>query len=195
MTPIQDNDMVVDPFDNLLGIDDKSNEVRSHSLALSAHRPRSPSISLSKCDKEYHIRVKRDSDRIKKDESVISVGNIQIEYMFQKGRNGQVSKVADNTNNICHQHISNKDLASSLPSGNNMFNIQLSYDIDQALDPESWDGEFYVIFLHKSMEHLASNIKNIKDFLCRMRRYIKDKSIIDSNANSIKDLDSIGKVV
>jgi len=45
------------------------------------------------------------------------------------------------------------------------------------------------------MEHLASDVKNIKDSLYRMGKYIKGKSIIDSNANSVKDLDNIGKVV
>jgi len=132
---------------------------------------------------------------MEKDEPVASVGSIQVEYMSQEGRNGQVSKAADNTNNMCYQHVSNEDLASSLPSGNNMFNVQLSYDMDQALDPESWDGKFHAVSLHGSMEHLASNIKNIKDSLCRMRRYIKGKSIIDSNANNIKDLDSIGLAI
>jgi len=45
------------------------------------------------------------------------------------------------------------------------------------------------------MEYLASDIKNIKESLCRMERYIKGKSIIDSNANSIKDLDGVSKAV
>jgi len=60
---------------------------------------------------------------MEKDEPVASVGSIQVEYMSQEGRNGQVSKAADNTNNMCYQHVSNEDLASSLPSGNNMFNV------------------------------------------------------------------------
>jgi len=195
MTPIQDNGIVVDLFDNLLGIGDKFDEMRGCSLALSAHRSRSPSMSLSECNKKYHVHVKRDSDRMEENEPVISVGSIQVEYTSQKGRNGQVSKVADNTNNTHHQHVSNKDPVLSLPSSNNVFNIQLSYDIDQALDPESWDGNFHAIFLHRSMERLASDVKNIKDSLYRIGRYIKGKSIIDSNANGIKDLDSVGKVV
>jgi len=195
MTPIQDNDMVVDLFDNLLGIGDKFDEMRDCSLVLNAHRPRSPSMSSSKCNEEYYVHVKRDSDRMEEDEPVTSVGSIQVEYTSQERRNGRVSKMANNTNNMHHQHVSNKDPVSSLLSGNNVFNIQLSYDIDQALDPESWNGNFRAIFLHRFMEHLVSNVKNIKDSLHRMGRYIKGKSIIDSNANDIKDLDGIGKVV
>ena len=44
------------------------------------------------------------------------------------------------------------------------------------------------------MEYLVSDIKNIKDFLCRMGKYIWGKSI-DSNSNNIKDLESVGKAV
>jgi len=101
MTPIQDNDMVVNLFDNFLNISDKFDKVRGCSLALSAH-PRSPSMSSSECNKDYHIWVKKDSNRMEKDESVTSIGSIQIEYTSQERRNGQVSKVANNTNNTCH---------------------------------------------------------------------------------------------
>ena len=44
------------------------------------------------------------------------------------------------------------------------------------------------------MEHLASDIKNIKDSLCRMEKYIWGKSI-DSNSNNIKDLEGVGKAI
>jgi len=195
MTLIQDNDMVVDPLDNLLGLGDKFDKVRGYSLALSTYRPRSPSMFLSECNEKYHIRVKKKSNRMDEDEPATSTDSIQVEYTSQKGRNGQVSNVADNTNNICHQHVSNKDLASSLLSGNNVFNIQLSYDINQALDLESWDGNFHVVFLHVSIEHLALDVTNIKESLHRMERYIKGKSINSSNANNIKDLKGIGKAV
>ena len=45
------------------------------------------------------------------------------------------------------------------------------------------------------MEYLALDVKNIKDSLLRIGKYIKGKSIIDGNTNSIKGLKSIGKVV
>ena len=89
------------------------------------------------------------------DKPVTSVGSIQIEYATKEGQNGLVSKAADNTNNACQQHVSNKDLVSNLPSSNNVFNIQLNYNIDQALDPKSWDGKFYAVSLHRSIEHLV----------------------------------------
>jgi len=44
------------------------------------------------------------------------------------------------------------------------------------------------------MKHLASDIKNIKDSLNRMRKYILGKSIEDDKANNIKYLEGVSKV-
>jgi len=75
-----------------------------------------------------------------------------------------------------------------------MFNINLNYDIDQVLDLEEWEGDFHATSLHGAMEHLVSDIKNIKDSFQRIGKYIRGKSI-DSNSNNIKDLEGIGKMV
>jgi len=45
------------------------------------------------------------------------------------------------------------------------------------------------------MEHLASDVTNIKESLYKMGRYIKGKSINSNNANDVKDLEGIGKAV
>jgi len=87
----------------------------------------------------------------------------------------------------------NKVPALNQSVGSNKINIQLNYNINQALDPESWDGDFYAIFLHRFMEHLALDVKNIKNSLTRMQKYILGKSINEDKANNIKDLEGIGK--
>jgi len=66
-----------------------------------------------------------------------------------------------------------------------MVNVQLSYNINQALDPESWNGDFRTISLHGSMEHLTSDVKITKDSLSRMRKYILGKSINKDKANEV----------
>ena len=73
-----------------------------------------------------------------------------------------------------------------------MFNIQLNHDINQALDPGSWDSEFHAVSLYGPMEHLASNVKNIKESLQWMGSYIKAKSV-STNPNNVKDLEGISK--
>jgi len=47
----------VDPVSTMFELDHNDNKVRGRSLDASIHRPRSPSMSLSKCDEEYHICV------------------------------------------------------------------------------------------------------------------------------------------
>jgi len=126
MAQIQDIDIAVDFIKNLFTGD----EIRGCSLVLSMYRPRSPSISLSGSNEEYHIHVKRDSDRMDEDEPVSFVGNSQVEYKTQEKKKDQVSKVADNTDNMFHQHGPNKVPVSSSLSGSNVFNIQLNYNIN-----------------------------------------------------------------
>ena len=74
-----------------------------------------------------------------------------------------------------------------------MINIQLNYDIDQALDPKSWDSNFHAISLYRSIEYLVSDVKNIKDYLFRMHKYILGKAIEGNKVNSVKDFEGVGK--
>ena len=191
MDSSQDINMVIDPLENLFDIGDNYDEVRGRSLEMSAHKPRSSSISSSKCDEEYHIQVKRESDRMVEDEPVNSIGSICIKYATQEGQNNQVSKVADSTSNTRQQCVP----TVNLPLTSLMVNIQLNYDSDQALDPESWDGNFRAVSLHEFIEHLASDALNIKESLLRMRKYISDKSIDGDKAHEVEDLKGMGKAM
>jgi len=67
----------------------------------------------------------------------------------------------------------------------------LNYDINQALNPEKWDGNFHATSLHGAMEHLVSDVKNIKDSLHRMGKYIRGESIDNTNPNDVKNFESI----
>jgi len=76
-----------------------------------------------------------------------------------------------------------------------VFNIQLNYNPDAALDPDSWDENFYAVLLHSSMKHLVSDVLNIKKSLTRMRKFIAGKSINSDKANNLKDLNGMGKAI
>jgi len=39
-----------------------------------------------------------------------------------------------------------------------IINIQLIYNLDQSTEPDIWDGNFHSVSLHKSMEHIASDM-------------------------------------
>ena len=79
-TPNSDINMVIDPEDNIYDIGNSFEEGRGHSLSFSMHKPRSPSISSSECSEDYHVHVKRKSDRMDEDEPVGSIGDIKVKY-------------------------------------------------------------------------------------------------------------------
>ena len=165
LTPTSNINMVIDSLDNLLDISNSFNSERGYSLLLSMHKPRLPSISSSKCSEEYHVHVKRRSNRMDKNEPVGTSNSIKLEYIFQGEQKDQVSTTTNTTRNTMHQCASNVDWASKPMPINNMFNINLNYDIDQPLDSEEWDSRFYVTSLHGALEHMALDVKNIKDSL------------------------------
>ena len=68
----QDIDIVVGPIGAMFGLDYNYNEIRGCSLDMSIHRPRSSLMSLSECNKEYHIHIKCESDRMVEDKPVNS---------------------------------------------------------------------------------------------------------------------------
>ena len=49
--------------------------------------------------------------------------------------------------------------------------------------------------MYRLIEHLASDIKNIKKSLFRIEKYILGKGIDSNKTNEIKDLEGLGKVV
>ena len=74
-------------------------------------------------------------------------------------------------------------------------NIQLLYNSNAPTEPDLWDGNFYPILLHSSMEHLASDAKSIKDSLNFIAKYISNKQVNSSKSNDIEDFHSMGKVI
>lgn len=73
--------------------------------------------------------------------------------------------------------------------------IQLPYNINQVTETNLWDSNFLFISLHDALEHILSDLKNIKELLKQMTNYIRNKSINYNKSNNIPDLKRIGKVV
>ena len=129
-------------------------------------------------------------------------GNTEIEH--------SVSMATDKPPPKKKQHIKNKALdlkttyklqGKSMPNKNsntssfqNMINIQLLYDINQATEQDTWDGDFYSISLHSLLKHLPSNTNNIKKLLYYIMKYILNKKIENSKANKINNLKDISEV-
>ena len=58
------------------------------------------------------------------------------------------------------------------------FRVNLPYDVNQAINPQSWDSFFHPISLYGSIEHIPSNIENIKVSLTRVTDCIINKSVV-----------------
>jgi len=82
---------------------DFSNEVRGCSLAYSTYYSRTPSMSSSECDKNYAIKVQRESDRMDEDDPVALSNSPQLKYTTSNSQSNQVSKAADFTTNARQQ--------------------------------------------------------------------------------------------
>ena len=74
-------------------------------------------------------------------------------------------------------------------------NIQLPYDSNTPMEPELWNGYFYPISLHRFIEYIASDSKNIRNSLNFMARYIFNKQIDSSKSNDLEDFNSISKAI
>jgi len=100
------------------------------------------------------------------------------------------------------QHVPENNPTLPPPQGstaqsdeNTFINIQLPYDPDAPTDPEIWNSGFHPISLHRSIEHIASDAKNIKDSLKFMAKYISNKQIKPAKANDLTDFNGIGDAV
>ena len=145
---------------------------------------------------DYTSRYECINNFIKDEQAKDPIDSLQLSYASLKEQGNQVSKVANSSFNSRQQHVPLNELVLNNQNnpGNNMFEVQLLYDINQALDPKSWDSNFHTVSLHGSLEHFVSDIKLIKEFFKRMQKYILNKSIIGDKANDVKNLKSMGEV-
>ena len=80
-------------------------------------------------------------------------------------------------------------------TNNMVINIQLLYDPSTLTEIKLWNESFHPISLHGLIEHLASDLKNIKDSLNFMAKYISNKQVDSSKSNDLKDFHGMGEAV
>ena len=135
-----DVDMVDDYVVNkiIFNTSNSNIEVRGCMLVPSATSYRFISISFSnKSEELYSDHIQRESDRMVQNEPVTTADSFQLEYAAQDRQNQNVSKVANLPSNMKNEHVVNVALTHINPTVanfNNVFNIQLNYDVNQALD-------------------------------------------------------------
>ena len=196
MTLPPDMGMDIDNNDNFLGnIANNYDEVRGHTMAPDKQASRTVSMSSSEASVDYATRLEHLNDLLKDENLKKLIDSSQLLYTMPREHGNQVSTAANSNSNMRQQCVPIGDpvLNNFYDLNNNVFNVQLPYDINQALDLKSWDGNFHAILLHGFLEHLVSDVKHIKESLKRMQKYILNKSINGDKANDIKDLEGVGK--
>jgi len=78
---------------------------------------------------------------------------------------------------------------------NEVINIQLLYNPNMPTEPKLWDESFHPISLHGSIEHLASNSKNIRDLLNCIAKYISNKQINPKKSNDVENLKGVSETI
>ena len=135
-----------------------------------------------------------------------------LSYKDEREKEIRLRKAAETTNNTRFQgvnneasstqanhdnHVSMNNMRVQTPRVNddNVINIQLSYDPNGPTEPDLWSGNFQSISLHGSVEHIASDLKNIKQSLNFMVKYISNKKVNPKSFNDLNNFDSISDTV
>ena len=133
-----------------------------------------------------------------------------LSYEMEQEKALQVSKVTEQTGNMRSQdekneatihnpeHVNNVNQckrplhgAASQDDNNDVINIKLPYNPNMPTEPDLWSSNFHPISLHRSIKHIASDSKSIKDSLNFMAKYIVNKKVNSSNANDLSDFNGM----
>ena len=123
----------------------------------------------------------------------------ELSYETEQERNIRVSMA---TNQQTNQQAPTRPLGGNNEANptyeqheENIINVQIPYDPNAPMEPELWSGLFHPISLHGSMEHFASDSKNIKVTLNFLAKYILNKQVNSNAANDISDFNGMGDAI
>ena len=112
---------------------------------------------------------------------------IRVSMAANQQTNQQVpTRPLGGNNEANSTHVQHKD---------DIINIQILYDLHAPTEPELWSGSFHPISLHGSIEHFASDSKNIKVTLNFLAKYILNKQVNGNMANDLGDFDGMGDAI
>jgi len=187
-----------------------NNDARGRSSQICKNWSRDFSMSSTVSSTIYHEKMELNNGMdIDPDPPVESP---TLSYKDEREKEICLRKVAETTNNtrlqgvnkeasstqINHDnHVSTDNMRVQTPrvDDDNVINIQLPYDPNSPTEPDLWSGNFQSISLHGSVEHIASDLKNIKQSLNFMAKYISNKKVNPKSSNNLNDFDGIGDAV
>ena len=160
--------------------------MRGHSAFSSNSSLKDSFVLLNTLSRPYHKRMEI-SNKLPEVNSIDSINSFQLSYAITAKVGSSVSLVTNKKAASNSQHVNNPILkkgsklcgngkgiliksVNTTPSEHMSDNVQIPYNVNQAVDPESWNSNFNSILLHSSMEHLVLDIKNIKKSLYHIKK-------------------------
>ena len=173
-----------------------NSEGRGRNPLPSANSSRESSLASSGCATSYHERM--DIDIVPETEES-NIKSHELSYETEQERAIRVNMAANQQTN---QQVSTRPLGGNNEANSthvqhedDIINIQIPYDLHAPIEPELWSGSFHPISLYRSIEHFASDSKNIKVTLNFLAKYILNKQVNGNMANDLSDLNSMGNAI
>ena len=166
-------------------------KVRGRSPVSSVNLSRESSMASSGCSTPYHDRMDTDMDFNPPTEEL----NLELSYETEQEKALRVSMAANQQETMRPLNVHNEAPPTHAPHEEEAINIQLLYDPQAPTGPELWSRSFHPISLHGSIEHFASDAKNIKVSLNFLAKYIKNKQVNGGKVNDLADFDGMGDAI
>ena len=142
----------------------------------------------------YHNRMDMDIDSNPNIKD-LNTQRLELSLEIEQEKALRVGMAANHQETTRPLDINNEAPPSHVHHKNEVINIQLPYDPQAPTELELWSGSFHPISLHGSIEHLASDFKNIKVTLNYLAKYIQNKEANDAKVNNLNDLDGMDDTI
>ena len=142
----------------------------------------------------YHNRMDIEVDDVPPTDQ-ISNQRLELSYETEHEKALRLDKATNLPDNMRPPTTNNKATPAHVAHKEDVINIQLPYDPNAPMEPELWSGSFHPISLHSSIEHFASDTKNIKVSLDFLAKYIQGKQVNGNMVNDLGDFDGMGDVI
>jgi len=120
---------------------------------------------------------------------------LELSYETEQEKALRIGKATNQQDTSRPQDTNNEATPSHVQHKDDVINIQLPYDPQAPTEPKLWSGSFHPISLHGSIEHFASDSKNIKVTLNFLAKYIQGKQVNGGKANNLSDFDGMGDAI
>ena len=164
-------------------------KVRGRNSISPVNLSRESSMASSGRSMPYHERMNVDMDPTSEEP------NLELSYETEQEKASRVSMAANQQETMRPLSVHNEAPPTHAHYEEEVINIQLPYNIQAPTEPELWSGSFHPISLHGSIEHFASDSKNIKVSLNFLAKYIRNKQVNGGMINDLSDFDGMGDAI